>query len=72
MIRDAAGGDAKSSRRFIEDELLAPLGFEHATFEYDSAGVPLGTIHLWAIKSPAFSRSRVGNRPHVAWSARSE
>ncbi len=48
MIRDAAGGDAKSSRRFIERELFAPLGFEHATFEYDSAGVPLGTIHLWA------------------------
>jgi CubicO group peptidase (beta-lactamase class C family) len=48
MIRDAAGGDAKSARRFIERELFAPLGIEHATFEYDSAGVPLGTIHLWA------------------------
>jgi CubicO group peptidase (beta-lactamase class C family) len=48
MIRDAAGGDANSSRRFIERELFSPLGFEHATFEYDSAGVPLGTIHLWA------------------------
>ena len=33
---------------FIERELFAPLGFEHATLEYDSAGVPLGTIHLWA------------------------
>ena len=48
MIRDAAGGDAKSSRKFIARELFAPLGFEHATLEYDSAGVPLGTIHLWA------------------------
>jgi CubicO group peptidase (beta-lactamase class C family) len=48
MIRDAAGGDATSSRKFIERELFAPLGFEHATLEYDSAGVPLGTIHLWA------------------------
>jgi CubicO group peptidase (beta-lactamase class C family) len=48
MIRDAAGGDAKSSRRFMERELFAPLGFEHATLEYDSAGVPLGTVHLWA------------------------
>jgi CubicO group peptidase (beta-lactamase class C family) len=48
MIRDAVGGDAKSSRKFIERELFAPLGFEHATLEYDSAGVPLGTIHLWA------------------------
>jgi CubicO group peptidase (beta-lactamase class C family) len=48
MIRDATGGDAKSSRQFIERELFAPLGFERATLEYDSAGVPLGTIHLWA------------------------
>jgi len=48
MIRDAVGGDAESSRKFIARELFAPLGFEHATLEYDSAGVPLGTIHLWA------------------------
>src|SRR4029450_1771438 len=49
MIRDAAGGgDARASRDFIERELLPPRGFEHATLEYDSAGVPLGTIHLWA------------------------
>jgi len=48
MIRDATGGDAKSTRTFIERELFAPLGFDHATLEYDSAGVPLGTIHLWA------------------------
>jgi CubicO group peptidase (beta-lactamase class C family) len=48
MIRDAVGGDANSVRRFIEHELFAPLGVEHATLEYDSAGVPLGTIHLWA------------------------
>ena len=48
MIRDAAGGDARSAQEFIERELFVPLGFEHATLEYDSAGVPLGTIHLWA------------------------
>ena len=48
MIRDAAGGNAPSARRFVERELFAPIGFEHATLEYDSAGVPLGTIHLWA------------------------
>src|SRR5262245_30002939 len=48
MIRDAVGGDADSLRSFIQRELFAPLGFEHATLEYDSAGVPLGTIHLWA------------------------
>jgi CubicO group peptidase (beta-lactamase class C family) len=48
MIRDAVGDDARSARKFIGSELFAPLGFEHATLEYDSAGVPLGTIHLWA------------------------
>jgi CubicO group peptidase (beta-lactamase class C family) len=28
--------------------LFAPLGITNATLEYDSAGVPLGTIHFWA------------------------
>jgi CubicO group peptidase (beta-lactamase class C family) len=48
IIRNLAGGDAKSARRFITRELFESVGFEHATLEYDSAGVPLGTIHLWA------------------------
>ena len=48
IIRDLAGGDARSARNFIARELFEPLGLEHATLEYDCAGVPLGTIHLWA------------------------
>lgn len=48
IIRDAVGGDASSTRQFIERELFAPLGLEHATLEYDSAGTPLGTFHLLA------------------------
>jgi CubicO group peptidase (beta-lactamase class C family) len=48
IIRDLAGGDANATRKFIARELFEPLGLEHATLEYDSAGVPLGTIHLWA------------------------
>lgn len=48
IIRDVAGGDPNAARRFIARELFEPLGFEHATLEYDSAGIPLGTIHLWA------------------------
>jgi CubicO group peptidase (beta-lactamase class C family) len=48
IIRDLAGGDANSAQKFIARELFAPLGLERATLEYDSAGVPLGTIHLWA------------------------
>jgi CubicO group peptidase (beta-lactamase class C family) len=48
IIRDLAGGDANAARRFMTRELFGPLGLEHATLEYDSAGLPLGTIHLWA------------------------
>lgn len=48
IIRNIAGGDANSARRFIARELFEPLGLAHATLEYDSAGVPLGSIHLWA------------------------
>jgi len=48
IIRNLAGGDANAARKFISHELFEPLGFEHATLEYDSVGVPLGTIHLWA------------------------
>jgi CubicO group peptidase (beta-lactamase class C family) len=48
IIRNLTGGDANATRKFIAQELFEPLGFEHATLEYDSAGVPLGTIHLWA------------------------
>ncbi|MBR0873105.1 serine hydrolase [Bradyrhizobium tropiciagri] len=48
IIRDLAGGDAGAARKFIARELFEPVGFQNATLEYDSAGVPLGTIHLWA------------------------
>jgi CubicO group peptidase (beta-lactamase class C family) len=48
IISDAAGGGRESTRNFIERELFEPLGIEHVTLEYDSAGTPLGTIHLWA------------------------
>ena len=48
IIRDLAGGNANATQRFIARELFEPLGFQNATLEYDSAGVPLGTIHLWA------------------------
>jgi CubicO group peptidase (beta-lactamase class C family) len=48
IIRDKAGGDVNAVRSFIAHELFEPLGLEHATLEYDTAGVPLGSIHLWA------------------------
>jgi CubicO group peptidase (beta-lactamase class C family) len=48
IIRDAAGGTPEATREFIERELFRPLGMEDATLEFDSAGTPLGSIHLWA------------------------
>jgi hypothetical protein len=48
IIRDAAGGDRTSTRHFLERQLFEPLGINDTTLEYDSAGTPLGTIHLWA------------------------
>jgi CubicO group peptidase (beta-lactamase class C family) len=48
IIRNAAGGNPEAVREFIERELLEPLGMEHATLEFDSAGTPLGTFQLWA------------------------
>lgn len=48
IVFDAAGGSAALARQFMQRELFGPLGMEHATLEFDSAGTPLGDIHLWA------------------------
>jgi len=48
IIRDAVAGNPEVARQFIERELFGPLGFEHATLEFDSVGTPLGAIQLWA------------------------
>ncbi|MBD9524719.1 serine hydrolase [Ensifer sp. ENS02] len=48
IIRDAIGGDPVRVRTFFENEIFKPLGIETATFEFDSAGTPLGTAQLWA------------------------
>jgi CubicO group peptidase (beta-lactamase class C family) len=48
MIRDQAGGDAASVLRFAHRELFDKLGMEHVTLEFDSAGTPIGSSHLWA------------------------
>ena len=48
IIRNLAGGDTNATRQFIARELFEPVGMQHATIEYDSTGIPLGTIHLWA------------------------
>lgn len=48
LIRGGAGGDAGSTRAFVQRELFDKLGMRHTTFEFDAAGTPLGGSHLWA------------------------
>jgi CubicO group peptidase (beta-lactamase class C family) len=48
MIRDQAGGDATSVLRFARRELFDQLGMEHITLEFDVAGTPIGSSHMWA------------------------
>ena len=48
MIRDEAGDDAASVLRFAHRELFDKLGMEHVTLEFDGAGTPIGSSHMWA------------------------
>jgi CubicO group peptidase (beta-lactamase class C family) len=57
IVRDAAGGDAASTRAFVQRELFDKLGMQHATLEFDAAGTPIGASHLWA---PARDWARLG------------
>jgi len=48
MIRDQAGGDAASVLRFAHREMFDKLGMAHVTLEFDGAGTPIGSSHMWA------------------------
>jgi CubicO group peptidase (beta-lactamase class C family) len=48
IIRDLAGGDAAHVYRFAHRELFDRIGMEHVTLEFDSAGTPIGSSHMWA------------------------
>jgi hypothetical protein len=48
VIRDQAGGDAVSVLRFAHRELFDKLGMGHVTLEFDGAGTPIGSSHMWA------------------------
>lgn len=48
VIRDAAGGSAVDTERFIRRELFAPLGMRHAVIETDATGTPLGASNVYA------------------------
>jgi CubicO group peptidase (beta-lactamase class C family) len=57
IVRDLAGGDAASTYAFAHRELFDKLGMQHATLEFDAAGTPIGSSHLWA---PARDWARLG------------
>jgi CubicO group peptidase (beta-lactamase class C family) len=57
IVRDAAGGDAAGTYAFIHRELFDKLGMQHACLEFDAAGTPVGSSHLWA---PARDWARLG------------
>ena len=57
IVRDLAGGDAAGTYAFAHRELFDKLGMQHATLEFDAAGTPIGSSHLWA---PARDWARLG------------
>ena len=57
IVRDLAGGDAGSTLAFVHRELFDKLGMRHATLEFDAAGTPIGSSHVWA---PARDWARLG------------
>jgi len=57
IVRDLAGGDAVGTLAFVQRELFDKLGMRHATLEFDAAGTPIGSSHLWA---PARDWARFG------------
>jgi CubicO group peptidase (beta-lactamase class C family) len=48
MIRDAAGGDAVDTERFVRRELFGPLGMRSAVIETDATGTPVGASNVYA------------------------
>jgi CubicO group peptidase (beta-lactamase class C family) len=47
-VRDAAGGSAGDVLRFAQRELFAPLRMHRAVIEFDAAGTPLLSSHVYA------------------------
>jgi CO/xanthine dehydrogenase Mo-binding subunit len=42
-----SGDAAPSVLRFAHRELFDKLGMEHVTLEFDGAGTPIGSSHMW-------------------------
>ncbi|MFT4179042.1 MAG: serine hydrolase [Thermomonas sp.] len=48
IVRDHAGGDARSVQDFAMRELFAPLGMRHVVMEMDVTGTPVGAHYILA------------------------
>lgn len=48
IVRDKAGGTGQAALDFVQRELFDRLGMEHAVFEQDASGTPIGASHMWA------------------------
>ena len=48
VLRDTLGGSATDLQRFMQAELLAPLGLRHLRLDFDSTGTGIGASHVTA------------------------
>ena len=48
ILRDAVGGRADDVRNFARSRLFDPVGMQHVTMEFDSAGTPVGSTRFFA------------------------
>ncbi|WP_201276793.1 serine hydrolase [Microbulbifer sp. ALW1] len=47
-VFEQLGGSPQSSANFLQQQLLAPLGMRHTTFEVDPSGVYVGSSYIYA------------------------
>jgi len=48
LLRDAAGGNAGAVRRWVQQELVEPLGLRTLSLNFDAQGTPVGSSNFFA------------------------